>query len=155
MSDYPETQLFIDGTWRDGSNDRLPMVNPATGEIIGTVANAGRDDLDAALVATESGFDIWREVSAFDCARVLHKAAQLLRDRVEKIATIMTLEQGKPIAEARAETLGAAYMIDWFAEEARRAYGRVAPPRFAPPQRAGRPRCRLQPLELSFEPGRS
>lgn len=131
MSDYPQTQLFIDGTWRDGSNGRLPIVNPATGEIIGTVANAGRDDLEAALVAAESGFDIWRQVSAFDRARVLHKAAQLLRDRVEKIATIMTLEQGKPIAEARAETLGAADMIDWFAEEARRAYGRVVPARFA------------------------
>jgi succinate-semialdehyde dehydrogenase/glutarate-semialdehyde dehydrogenase len=131
MSDYPQTQLFIDGAWRDGSNGRLSIVNPATDQIIGTVANAGRDDLEAALTTAASGFDIWRQVSAFDRAKLLHKAAQLLRDRVEKIATIMTIEQGKPIAESRAETLGAADIIDWFAEEARRAYGRVVPPRFA------------------------
>ncbi|WP_026621808.1 succinate-semialdehyde dehydrogenase / glutarate-semialdehyde dehydrogenase [Ensifer sp. WSM1721] len=130
MSDYPQTQLYIGGTWRDGAKERISIVNPASDEIIGTVANAGRDDLDEALVTAATGFAAWSQVCAFERAKLLHKAARLLRERVEKIATIMTLEQGKPIAESTAETLGAADMIDWFAEEARRAYGRVVPSRF-------------------------
>ncbi len=129
MSDYPQTQLYIDGVWHDGSKERLSIVNPASDEIIGTVANAGRDDLNEALAAASAGFNIWREISGFERSKVLRNAAQLLRDRVEKIARILTLEQGKPLAESRAETLGAADTIDWFAEEARRAYGRVVPAR--------------------------
>lgn len=129
MSDYPQTKLYIDGAWRDGSNERFSIVNPASDDVIGTVENAGRDDLDDALAAASTGFAVWSQVSAFDRAKLLHTAAQLLRDRVEKIATIMTLEQGKPLAESRLETFGAADTIDWFAEEARRAYGRVVPAR--------------------------
>ncbi|MEY9626123.1 NAD-dependent succinate-semialdehyde dehydrogenase [Sinorhizobium fredii] len=129
MSDYPQTQLYIGGIWRDGSKERLSIVNPASGEIIGTVANAGRDDLDEALAAAATGFTAWTQFSALERAKLLHQAAQLLRERVEKIATIMTLEQGKPLAESTAETLAAADTIDWFAEEARRAYGRVVPSR--------------------------
>ncbi|MCA1490200.1 NAD-dependent succinate-semialdehyde dehydrogenase [Ensifer sp. NBAIM29] len=129
MSDYPETQLYIGGIWRDGSRERLSIVNPASDEIIGTVANAGRDDLDEALATAATGFEAWSRFSAVERAKLLHKAAQLLRDRVERIATIMTLEQGKPLAESKAETLAAADIIDWFAEEARRAYGRVIPSR--------------------------
>ncbi len=130
MSDYPQTRLYIGGIWRDGSKERLPILNPATDELIGTVANAGRDNLDEALATAATGFTAWSRFSAFERAGLLHKAAQLLRERVEKIATIMTLEQGKPLAESTAETLAAADMIDWFAEEARRAYGRVVPSRF-------------------------
>jgi succinate-semialdehyde dehydrogenase/glutarate-semialdehyde dehydrogenase len=129
MPDYPQTQLYVDGVWRDGSKERLSIVNPASDEIIGTVANAGRDDLDEALAAASAGFNIWREISGFERSKLLRNAAQLLRDRVEKIATIMTLEQGKPLTESRSETLAAADTIDWFAEEARRAYGRVVPAR--------------------------
>ncbi|ODR90183.1 NAD-dependent succinate-semialdehyde dehydrogenase [Sinorhizobium alkalisoli] len=129
MSDYPETQLYIGGIWRDGSRERLSIVNPASDEIIGTVANAGRDDLDEALATAATGFEAWSRFSAVERAKLLHKAAQLLRDRVERIATIMTLEQGKPLAESKSETLAAADIIDWFAEEARRAYGRVIPSR--------------------------
>lgn len=129
MSDYPQTQLYINGGWREGSKERLSIINPASDEIIGTVANAGRDNLDESLAAAATGFNLWRQISAFERAKLLHNAAQLLRDRVEKIATIMTLEQGKPIAESTTETLGAADTIDWFAEEARRAYGRVIPSR--------------------------
>lgn len=129
MSDYPQTQLYINGGWREGSKERLSIINPASDEIIGTVANAGRDNLDESLAAAATGFNLWRQISAFERAKLLHNAAQLLRDRVEKIATIMTLEQGKPIAESTTETLGAADTIDRFAEEARRAYGRVIPSR--------------------------
>ena len=88
MSDYPQTQLYIDGVWRDGSKERLSIVNPASDEIIGTVANAGRDDLDEALAAASAGFNIWREISGFERSKILRNAAQLLRDRVEKIARL-------------------------------------------------------------------
>ncbi|CAN7639851.1 NAD-dependent succinate-semialdehyde dehydrogenase [Pararhizobium sp. LjRoot235] len=129
MSDYPQTQLHIGGIWRDGSKERISIVNPASDAIIGTVANAGRDDLDEALATAATGFTVWSQFSAFERAKLLHSAAQFLRDRVEKIARMMTLEQGKPVAESRSETLAAADTIDWFAEEARRAYGRVVPAR--------------------------
>ncbi|MFG1399983.1 NAD-dependent succinate-semialdehyde dehydrogenase [Roseixanthobacter pseudopolyaromaticivorans] len=127
---YPDVQLHIDGVWRDAEHGRsIPVLNPATEEQIGTVAHASRADLDAALDATAKGFKVWSKVSAFDRSKVMRKAADLLRERADGIARLMTLEQGKPLAEARAETNAAADIIDWFAEEARRAYGRVVPAR--------------------------
>jgi len=105
------------------------VLNPATGEVNGLLAHAGIDDLDRALEATVRGFAAWRKVSAFDRSKVLRQAADLLRERAEDIARLMTLEQGKPLAEARMETLFGADIIDWFAEEARRTYGRVIPAR--------------------------
>lgn len=129
MTNYPSTDLFVDGTWRDGKKDRLAVINPASEEIIGTVACASRDDLDEALEAAARGFALWRDVSAFDRSKVMRKAASLLRDRADAVSMIMTLEQGKPLAESRGETLAAADIIDWFAEEGRRTYGRLIPPR--------------------------
>jgi succinate-semialdehyde dehydrogenase/glutarate-semialdehyde dehydrogenase len=127
---YPDTRLFIDGTWRDAAAGRwIEVLNPATEEPIGRVAHAGIEDLDAALDAARRGFAAWRKVSAFERARVMRKAAALMRERAEPTARIMVLEQGKPLAEARAETNAAADIIDWFAEEARRTYGRVVPAR--------------------------
>lgn len=131
MTNYPDTDLFVNGTWRDGKNGRLSIINPASEGIIGTVACASREDLDEALEAVARGFAVWRDVSAFDRSKVMRKAASLLRERVETISTIMTLEQGKPLAESRGETLAAADIIDWFAEEGRRTYGRLIPPRAA------------------------
>ncbi|MDO3431834.1 NAD-dependent succinate-semialdehyde dehydrogenase [Rhizobium sp. CBN3] len=129
MPAYPDTQLYIDGHWRDGSNARLSIVNPATGEVIGRVSNAGRNDLDQALSAAAAGFAQWRQVSAFERAKLMRRAAEILRGRSAEISRLMTLEQGKPLAEAGAETAGAADIIEWFAEEARRSYGRLIPPR--------------------------
>lgn len=127
---YSDVSLFIDGTWTKAAGGRsLPVVNPATGEPIGTVAHADRLDLDRALDAAEKGFRAWRRVSAFDRAKIMRKAADLLRERADAIAPLMTMEQGKPLIEARGETLAGADVIDWFAEEARRAYGRVIPAR--------------------------
>ncbi len=127
---YPEVRLHIAGAWRAArSNDTLPIMNPATGEEIGRLPKAGIADLDEALAAAERGFKVWRAVSAFERSKILRKAADLLRARVDDIARIMTIEQGKPIAEAKGETLAGADTIDWFAEEARRAYGRVIPAR--------------------------
>jgi succinate-semialdehyde dehydrogenase/glutarate-semialdehyde dehydrogenase len=127
---YSDVSLFIDGRWEKAAAGRsLPVVNPATGEAIGTVAHADKSDLDRALEAADRGFRAWRRISAFDRSKIMRKAANLLRERVDTIAPLLTLEQGKPLAEARGETLAGADVIDWFAEEARRAYGRVIPAR--------------------------
>ncbi|SIQ51794.1 NAD-dependent succinate-semialdehyde dehydrogenase [Bosea sp. TND4EK4] len=129
MTDYRDTDLFIDGVWRNGSQDRLPVLDPATEETIGALAHAGIDDLDEALAAAAKGFKLWRDVGAFDRSKLMRKAAGILRERAEQVAYLMTREQGKPLVEARLETLGAADTIEWFAEEARRGYGRIVPAR--------------------------
>jgi succinate-semialdehyde dehydrogenase/glutarate-semialdehyde dehydrogenase len=130
MSNYPHVQLYIDGHWREGAAERkLPVLNPATGEVMGELACAETSDLEEVAEAANRGFDVWRKISAFDRYKMMRKAAQLLRDRVETVAQLMTLEQGKPLAEARMEVMAGADTIDWFAEEGRRAYGRVIPAR--------------------------
>ncbi len=127
---YPDVLLLIDGAWTKSASGRsLPVVNPATGEINATVAHAGRADLDRALEAADKGFRVWRRISAYERSKLMRRAADLLRERADAIARLMTLEQGKPLAEAKGETLAGADVIDWFAEEARRAYGRVVPAR--------------------------
>lgn len=127
---YPDVQLFIDGQWRASADGRtLDVINPADGETLGTVVHADIADLDQALAAAERGFETWRSTPAYDRYKIMQKAANLLRDRVDHIANIMTQEQGKPLAEARMETLSAADIIDWLAEEGRRAYGRLVPSR--------------------------
>lgn len=127
---YPNVNLFIDGAWTPAaSGQTIPIANPATGETIGRVAHAERPDLDRALEAAARGFATWRKVSAYDRAKLMRKAAELLRSRADEIARLMTQEQGKPLAESKGETLAGADVIDWFAEEARRAYGRVVPAR--------------------------
>ena len=127
---FPDVKLHIAGEWRAGSGGQtLPILNPATGETLSQLAVATRDDLDQALAAADRGFRAWRKVSAFERSKVLRKAANLMRERADEIARIMTLEQGKPVAEAKMEVLGGADTMDWFAEEGRRAYGRVIPPR--------------------------
>jgi succinate-semialdehyde dehydrogenase / glutarate-semialdehyde dehydrogenase len=127
---YPDISLFIDGKWGPSASGRtLTVVSPATGEPIGKLAHADKSDLDRALEAAERGFAQWRKVSAYDRSKFMRKAADLLRERADKIAPLMTMEQGKPLAEAKGEVMAAADVIDWFAEEARRAYGRVIPAR--------------------------
>jgi len=104
-------------------------MNPATGEADGTVAHAGIPDLDLALAAVERGFHTWKKISAFERSKIMRMAAELVRTRVDLIARELTAEQGKPIGEAKGEVLAGADIIDWFAEEARRTYGRVIPAR--------------------------
>ncbi len=127
---YPEVQLHIDGVWGPGASGRSqPILNPATGEPIGNVPYADKADLDRALAAAEKGFQTWRRISAFDRYKIMRKCADVLRSRADDIAKVMSMEQGKPVVEAKGETLAGADVIDWFAEEARRAYGRVIPAR--------------------------
>ncbi|HDS1705575.1 NAD-dependent succinate-semialdehyde dehydrogenase [Pseudomonas putida] len=127
---YPEVKLLINGQWRNGGDGvRGDVSNPASGDIIGRFAHANRADLDEALLAAQAGFKAWQAISVFERSKIMRKAAGLMRERSEAIATLITVEEGKPLAEARMEVNGAADLVDWFAEEARRTYGRVIPSR--------------------------
>jgi succinate-semialdehyde dehydrogenase / glutarate-semialdehyde dehydrogenase len=127
---YSDVLLHIDGKWRGSSSGKtIPVLDPATEETIGTVAHADKSDLDEALAAADRGFKQWRAISSFDRAKVMHKAAALMRERADTIAVLMVQEQGKTLVEAKMETMASADIIEWFAEEGRRAYGRVIPAR--------------------------
>ena len=129
-SAYPDTRLLIDNQWVDAADGRtLDVLNPATGLVIGRVAHAGIPDLDRALAAAQRGFEVWRDTPAHERAAVMRRAAVLLRERAEDIARLMTQEQGKPLAQARMETLSGATVIEWFADEGLRVYGRLVPSR--------------------------
>lgn len=127
---YPHTQLLIAGQWQDAADGRTIAVhNPANGAEIGRVAHAGVADLDQALAAAQKGFETWRDIPAIERGRIMRRAAALMRERADAIASVLTAEQGKPLAEARIEAMSAADIIDWFADEGMRVYGRVVPSR--------------------------
>jgi succinate-semialdehyde dehydrogenase/glutarate-semialdehyde dehydrogenase len=127
---YPHVQLLINNEWRSARNEEILTVhNPADGTVIGSVAKASIADLDDALAATVKGFEVWRNTPAIERAKLMRAAAQLLRDRADGIARLMTMEQGKPLAEAKMEVASASDIIEWFADEGRRVYGRLVPPR--------------------------
>src|SRR4051794_30609946 len=123
------SEMYINGQWtsaRDGKT--LAVINPADESTVAEVAYGDREDAERAIDAAARAFPGWRSASAYDRAKVLKKTAELMRERSEAIARALTREQGKPLAEARAEVLHAADTFEWFAEEAKRAYGRVIPP---------------------------
>jgi succinate-semialdehyde dehydrogenase/glutarate-semialdehyde dehydrogenase len=127
---YTDLALYIGGAWRnrDGRQGE-DVINPATEKPLAHLPHAGASDLDEALEAAKKGLALWRTTSAYDRAKVLRKAAGLVRERAEAIAQIMTQEQGKVLAESRLEVMVTADIIEWFAEEGRRAYGRIIPGR--------------------------
>ena len=127
---YPDVNLMIDNQWVPAEAGKtLPIVNPATGDVIGQLAHAEAADLDRALASAQRGFEVWKNVSAYERAKILTKVAALVRERADAISTLMVMEQGKPFAEAKGEVMNAPDIIEWFAEEGRRAYGRVIPAR--------------------------
>jgi succinate-semialdehyde dehydrogenase/glutarate-semialdehyde dehydrogenase len=127
---YPNTSLFIDGAWSPAASGKtLEVLSPATGEPVGKVAHADKADLDRALASADKAFHVWSKTSAHERYKIMRKAADILRTRIDQIAPIMTMEQGKPLAEAKGETGLAPDLIDWFAEEGRRTYGRTIPAR--------------------------
>ncbi len=125
MADYPELKLLINGEWI--SRPGHPVINPADETSIGTVPHATTADLAAAVAAAEKGFAVWRRTSPGKRAEIILKAVALMRQRIEEMAVVMTLEQGKPIAQSRLEVQRAADIIEWDAQEGRRTYGRIIP----------------------------
>lgn len=129
---YTDTKLFINGQWCDALDGaKISVTNPSTGETIGFVARATKDDLERAVSAAARGFSEWRNVPAIERAKIMRRAAALLRERRDDIARLLTQEQGKPLGEARVEISFASDIIEWFADEGLRIYGRVVPPRSA------------------------
>ena len=127
---YPNVKLLINNEWRAARGGAtLPVYNPADGAVVGTVAKASIADLDDALAAAAKGFDVWKNTPAVERAKVMRAAAAILRERTDAIAMLMTLEQGKPLAEAKVEIGMSCDIIEWFAEESRRVYGRIVSPR--------------------------
>ena len=127
---YPHTRLFIAGEWQDAADGKtLAVFNPATGLEIGRVAHAGIPDLDRALAAAQKGFEVWRDVPAFERAKIMRRAAALMRERAADIGAVLTQENGKPLPEAKGEAMAAADTIEWFADEGMRVYGRIVPSR--------------------------
>lgn len=126
MTRYPDLQLYIGGEWRKTAAGQ-PVLNPADEAVIGTVPTASRADLDDALAAAARGFKIWSATAPARRAAIILKAAALLRERIEEIAHAITLEHGKPIAQARLEVIRGCEFFEWDAGEAQRTYGRVIP----------------------------
>lgn len=130
LATYPDTLLLIDGQWVPAETGKtIDVFNPATGLVIGQVAHASMADIDRALAAAQRGFVQWRDVSAYERAAIMRRAAGLLRKRADSIAANLTQEQGKPLAEALGEVMAGAQILEWFADEGLRVYGRIVPPR--------------------------
>jgi len=126
LTHYPELQLFIAGEWiSKGNRKSEEVLNPATGEVLGELPHATEEDLDRALAAADAGFKVWRAKLPEERSEVLRKAATLMRERADQITTVATLESGKPILQSRIELKMATEVLEWYAEEGRRAYGRV------------------------------
>ncbi len=129
---YPELALYIDGHFLARADAIGPAVrNPATGEILARLPQASAEDLGLALTAAARAFESWRVTPALQRSQLLRQVATLIRERAPQIARHLTLEQGKPLAEAVAEVSSCAEHAEWHAEECRRIYGRVIPPRDA------------------------
>src|ERR1700719_4958772 len=128
---YTDLALYIDGKWINGGGGRKgeDVLNPAPEKPLAHLPHASKADLDEALEAAKKGFALWRATSAYDRCKILHKAADLMRERFDAISKIMVLEQGKTYPEARAEVITSADIIDWYAEEGRHTYGRIVPGR--------------------------
>ena len=121
---------YIDGKWvQPTSGKSQDVMNPSTNSKLASLGHASKADLDKALAAAAKGFATWRKVSAYERGKILKKVADLMRSRADEIAKVLTMEQGKVLAEAKVEVLGSADIIEWFAEEGRRAYGRIIPAR--------------------------
>ena len=121
-----DLKLFIDGVWKSGEGrDAHTVLNPVNASPIAEVPYATKADLDEALEASSRAWPEWRSTDVEKRGAILHKAAALLRERVDLIAATMTQEQGKIIAEAKTEVLASAQLFDWYAEDAKRDYGRT------------------------------
>jgi succinate-semialdehyde dehydrogenase/glutarate-semialdehyde dehydrogenase len=127
---YDNFGLLIEGEWRTASNGGgFEVLSPVTEAAIGKLPSASTADIEIALKSAERAFRVWSKTAAWDRAAILRKTADLLRERNESIARIMSTETGKPIAEARAEVNASADQFEWYGEEAKRVYGQIIPGR--------------------------
>ena len=129
LPDFLKTECYVGGAWVEaGSGARLDVVDPANGDVLASVPRMGTADTDAAIVQAQGAYQDWSSRTAAERAAVLNAWAAAMRANAEDLARLMTLEQGKPLSEARAEVEYAASFFSWFAEEGRRLYGDIIPP---------------------------
>ena len=128
-TDLLRTQAYVDGRWIDAdSGDTFPVINPATGETIAEVPRMGAAETRRAIEAAQRALPAWKATgTAKERARILRRLADLMVEREDELAALLVLEQGKPLAEAKAEIAYAASFYEWFGEEAKRLDGRVIP----------------------------
>ncbi len=128
--EYTDLALFINGKWlAGGGRTTTEVINPATEKTLAMLPLASAGDLDTALYAAHESFPAWAAKPAHERSAIIRRAAQLMRERVDEISRIMTLEEGKPFSESKREVLISADIFDWYAEEGRRIYGRTIPAR--------------------------
>ncbi|MDX1269042.1 MAG: aldehyde dehydrogenase family protein, partial [Oceanisphaera sp.] len=121
-----QTGWYCDGQWRTGTS-HYEVYNPASGELLAKVAKCGSEETQAAIAAAERAFDSWRHTRPKERGAILRRWYELMMEHQDELATLMVLEQGKPLAEAKGEVAYAASFLEWFAEEAKRAYGETIP----------------------------
>ncbi|MDR6392955.1 NAD-dependent succinate-semialdehyde dehydrogenase [Paraburkholderia phenoliruptrix] len=126
MNPFLRTGHYIGGEWHDGAST-YPVLNPATGEVIARVAKGGAAEATQAIAAAERAFPAWRSLTAKERGARVRRWGELMLEHRDALAELLTREQGKPLAEARGEVGYAASFFEWFAEEAKRAYGDVIP----------------------------
>ncbi|MET1250080.1 NAD-dependent succinate-semialdehyde dehydrogenase [Sporolactobacillus sp. STCC-11] len=126
--DKAPKQLFIGGKWLDADSGEVDdVVNPATGKVITQVARGGAIDAEKAIDAAQAAYPVWASLPVDERAKILRKVADLITEKADELAAIMTIEQGKPLAQAKGEVLGGAESVRWHAEELRRVYGETIP----------------------------
>ena len=128
---YEKFGQFIDGKWQKSEKDETyDVINPATEEVLGKASKASENDVNKALKSAEKGLEVWRKTPPWERAKIIRKIADLMRERTEVLAKWLTLEVGKPLAEAAGEVGGAADIFEWNSEETKRIYGQIVESRF-------------------------
>ena len=128
---YSKFGQFIDGKWQQSqNNETYDVINPATEEVIGKASKAGEEDVNKALKSAEKGLKVWRNTPPWQRSKIIRKIADLMREKTDVLAKWMTLEVGKPLAEAAGEVGGAADIFEWNSEETKRIYGQIVESRF-------------------------
>jgi succinate-semialdehyde dehydrogenase/glutarate-semialdehyde dehydrogenase len=129
---YEKLELLINGKWKMGSENKAePVINPATNEVIGDLPHASKKDLDEALESNLEAFKLWKKESPLNRQKIIENACRNLESKFDQVATNLTIEMGKPIAEAKGELAVGLDVLRWYGEEGKRAYGRIVPSRMS------------------------
>ena len=126
---YSNMGNFINGSWSNNSKETIDVINPFNEEVLGQIPVSTEKDLDAALEAASKSMQSWKETSPWDRSKIIKQIANLIRERADEIAKTMTLETGKPLVEAKGETMASADQFEWYSEETKRIYGQIIQPR--------------------------
>ena len=126
---YSKLGNFINGQWSNNTKEKIDVINPFNEEVLGQIPVSTKEDLDQALDTAKKSFQLWKRTSPWERSKIIKKIADLIRERADDIAKTMTLETGKPLVEAKGETMGSAEQFDWYSEETKRIYGQIIEPR--------------------------